>query len=306
MNKRLILIAILCGISSAYADVWDDLSQAAQVAYTAPLNGEYVRQTQRGADSFDIYRMRDNQTLTERRVAKNGKAYEIVKERDKIAFYAARAEDLQYADLDESHRFPAVLPFYVGELNGTYEASYQGEGRIAGRTCHIVRLTPNDDNRYTQELCLDDTDNLPLSRIYLTNNTIIRADLFATLDRETLPQASELTPTRGFNYSFTRTYNTDFARLGENDTFIQALPTGFRVAGYEQNAQGSHYLITDGLAYITLFVLPKDRQNPPINISHNGVMSSANTQTSKHLLTAIGDLPQDGLKRWLDSVEIAE
>ena len=307
MNMRLILLSLLCCASSVYADIWGDLSQAAQVAYTAPLNGEYVRQTQTGIDSFEIYRLRDKNTLTERRVAKNGKAYEILRERDKISFYAANAQDLKAADTDESNRFPAVLPFFVQYLSESYEASYQGDGRIAGRTCHIVRLTPKDDNRYTQELCLDDTDNLPLSRIYLHNDIIVRADLFAALDRETLPVAAELTPTRGFNYTIERTLNEDFARLGENDTFIQSLPAGFRVAGYEQGTLGGYYLITDGLANITLFVEPVDNAHHQLpNIAKNGVFSAAARQSKKHHFTAIGDLPQDGLKRWLDSVEFAD
>ena len=307
MNMRLILLSLFCCASAAYADVWGDISQAAQVAYTANLNGEYVRQTQTGVDSFDIYRLRDSQTLTERRVAKNGKAYEILRMRDKISFYAATAQDLKAADIDESNRFPAVLPFSVQYLSESYQASYQGEGRIAGRACHIVRLTPYDDNRYTQELCLDDADNLPLSRIYLHNDTIVRADLFAALDRETQPVAAELTPTRGLNYSMERTLNEDFARLGENDTFIQSLPAGFRVAGFEQGTLGGYYLITDGLANITLFVEPADNAPHQLpNIAKNGVRSIASRHSKKHHLTAIGDLPQDGLKRWLESIEFAD
>lgn len=304
MSKRLILLSLLCGMSSAYADVWDDLARASQEAYTALFRGEYVRQTQKSIDSFDIYRLRDQNTFSERRVAKNGKAYEIIRERDKISFYATRAEDLQYADTDESHRFPAVLPFHVRQLADSYEASYQGDGRIAGRECHIVRLTPYDGNRYTQEFCLDDADHFPLSRIYLHNDTIVRADLFAALDRETLPAAAEVTPTRGLNYSFTRHLNEDFARLGNNDTLIQSLPTGFRIAGYEENTQGGYYLITDGLVYITLFVEPAlDAPYQP-QIRKNGVFSVATVQTEKYHLTAIGDLPQDGLKRWLESIRL--
>ncbi|MBP5790267.1 MAG: hypothetical protein J6W29_08560 [Neisseriaceae bacterium] len=304
MNIRLILLPFLCGISSVYADAWDDLSQAAQVAYTANLNGEYVRQSKQGTDSFDIYRLRSDSDFTERRVAKQGRAFEIIRNREKIVYYAANADDLKYANTDESNRFPAVLPYHAYRLRESYTASYQGEGRVTGRDCHIVRLTPLDDNRYTQEFCLDNTDNLPLSRVYLWNNAALRADLFAALDRESLPQAEELTSSRGLNYTFTRQRDEDFSRLGENDLFIQNLPAGFRVAGYEQNTQGGFYLITDGLVHITLFVeFANKPQNHP---NKNGIISVAVVNGKKYRYTAIGDLPPDGLARWLNSVEFAE
>lgn len=305
MNIRPLLLISLIFATSASAEVWDKLAQAAKTAYTANFKGEYVRQTKNGIETFNIYRQRDKQTLNERRIATNGKPYEIIRNRNQVAFYATDAQGLKRAGTDESNRFPAILPWHISQLGENYEATAQGNGRIAGRTCHIVRLTPYDGNRYIQELCLDDVDNLPLSRTYIHNNTVVRADLFSAIDRENIASTAELTPSSALPVKLVRKFDENAIQATFDDDLITIVPQGYAIVGKKRTQNRFHYLFTDGLTYIILFIDPVDEYSDTANmLPTDSILSSVSINIDQRRLTAIGDLPKDGLNQWLNNISL--
>ncbi|MBR0129134.1 MAG: MucB/RseB C-terminal domain-containing protein, partial [Neisseriaceae bacterium] len=199
----------------------------------------------------------------------------------------------------------AILPWHISQLSESYEATSHGAGRVAGRNCHIVRLTPYDGNRYTQELCLDDTDNLPLSRTYIHHNSVVRADLFSAIDREHTPQAQELLPSNALTYKVVRKFDERFAWAAQDDDFINSVLSGYTITGKERTPYGYYYLFTDGLTHIVLFIDPADEHSDAVSIvPTDGVLSSASIKVDTYRLTAVGDLPPNGLNQWLNSVSL--
>ncbi len=303
------------GVGLAHADTWSDLTAAARAGQTLNVEGQYVRQTGSSLSAFTVYRLRQGHNIVERRIAADGTPRELIKNRNSVHFYTVNPRGLLQAKMDSIRFFPAVLPLDTQVLKNSYIASEDAEGRIAGRNCRWVWLIPNDTNRYTQGFCLDNQSHLPLTQVYKSGGRTTEISSFAHVSlnnpdaayikpdgRLTVTDALQLPPELNRNHLKNNTIQ---------DTYISDLPAGFFILSSQDmrsspNGGGRHYVIGDGLVYISLFVEPAD---PSVRMTSrtgtvSGALSMATAVSGNFKITAIGDLPPRGLRNLVQNIQI--
>lgn len=303
------------------AQEWEELRIASWSERNLSLQGQYVRQVQHGFSSYNIYRLYDNKkTMIDRRVALNGIPREIIKTPERISFYSINSQGVTQAHMDSVFRFLDMLPADVKILQNAYTVSRKSDDWIAGKECHWVLLSPKDNNRYSQGFCLSpESGYLPLAQIYKKGQNTVELNLFTTL-KFTEPEDKLIKPSNSLivNDSFDLPPEPTINHLVNqkiNDDYIRGLPESFFILSSKeislrQNSPNTrHYVISDGLAHISLFI-----ENSSVNKElslHDGIINGALSivsvsKQSGIKLTAVGDLPPNGLRHLINHVQIRE
>lgn len=312
----LLSCAVFCSAAYAAEDgAWEELARAAQAAQQQNFSGQFVRQSSSDMTSFTVYRLRGGGKLAEWRIADDGTPRETLKTRDSIHFYTASERALAQAKFENINVFPAVLPADIKVLKGSYRPVAGGEGRIAGTPCSWISLEPVSPNRYTQKFCLEKTTHLPLAQIYLdqaglrtevnyfTRISLQRPDIAVQPDeslhvRESLklpPQPSRRHAGKEIRDRFIDRLPEHFFILSDTDTSAPRNP----------ELPARHYVISDGLVQISLFIEnAQDGLRPERYKTIRGALSIAQRHSGTLVLTAVGDMPPADLSRLLAQISI--
>lgn len=139
-----------------------------------------------------------------------------------------------------------VAPVELLGAAGHYRLSVLGEDRVAGYPTTVVEARPTDASRYGYRLWIERDSGLLLrSALAATDGNTIEQLVFTTLELgpeaadapapEAEPPAAELPGPR----------------------FTQPLPAGFRLVAVQPEQNGRrHYVYSDGLANVSLYVEP--------------------------------------------------
>ncbi|MBR6026181.1 MAG: MucB/RseB C-terminal domain-containing protein [Neisseriaceae bacterium] len=311
-----------CTIVNAADDTqeWEELRIASWSERNLSLQGQYIRQVQHGFSSYNIYRLYDKKIMIDRRVALNGIPREIIKTPERISFYSINSKGVTQAHMDSVFRFLDMLPADINVLQNSYTVSRKSDDWIAGKECHWILLSPKDNNRYTQGFCLSpESGYLPLAQIYKKGQNTVELNLFTTLkfaepEDKLIKPSNSLTIHDSLNLPPEPTMN-HIVNKKINDNYIKSLPESFFILSSKDivlqsdNANTRHYVISDGLVHISLFV-ENNSQNKELLLQGgtiNGALSIASISKENGIkLTAVGDLPPNGLRNLINHVKIKE
>jgi len=206
--------------------------------------------------------------------------------------------------------FPRVFADRDGSttLEKFYDIAELPAKRVAGRTSHVLKLTPKDDLRYEYRLYLDRATKLLLkSEVLAANGDVLENVGFKeiTFDSSTKETLSLVQPGPGW-----RTSKTEVRPLTEEEA-VYDLPDiafGFKKTDTVCRTKGSNELIhqtiySDGLSTVSIFVQQQrpNQSMPQVPMSHGAVMSKSEAQGS-HLVTVLGEVPEKTLNLFLKSV----
>lgn len=180
--------------------------------------------------------------------------------------------------------------------------------RVAGRTSHVLKLTPKDDLRYQYRLYLDRSTKLLLkSEVYAPNGEVLENVGFKEINFEpTIKESLSLVkPGPGW-----RTSKTEIRPLTEEEA-VYDLPDiafGFKKTDTVCRTKGGteeiHQTIySDGLSTVSIFIQQQrpSQSMPQVPMSHGAVMSKSEAQGA-HLVTVLGEVPEKTLDLFLKSV----
>ncbi|MCZ4336214.1 MucB/RseB C-terminal domain-containing protein [Shewanella colwelliana] len=237
----------------------------------------------------------------------NGPPKNAVRVGDTVTFI----EHDQPAYSVQANRIQGVLPpAFAGDIS-VLEAGYQfvlgGRSRLAGRPSQLVRIIPNDENRYGYQVWLDMDTYLPL-----------RYDML-NLDKQLLEQilVVELIVLEDAPAILHEAYKQDWPAImaqptrekGDNWQF-KWLPQGFKILVKDNHRLiGSHesveYIaLSDGLANISVYVARAgDTAMPEELMTRNG-LSLATERVGNAEVVAVGKVPAETLTRIAKSITI--
>lgn len=188
--------------------------------------------------------------------------------------------------------FPDLLPEDAAVLTNWYSVSLGGVARVGGQDCREVMLIPKDQYRWGYVLCADLDTNLPLRSVMVNEkgqplmqhafvNIQQGLNSRAPVEAAVVADANDLKP----------------VEVGA--VTVRHLPPGFtRVAATRRtlpNRAGEveHWVFSDGLAHISLFVEPAPPRRS-ISIkgeSPRGMLNLLSRKVGDRQVTVLGEAP---------------
>lgn len=189
-----------------------------------------------------------------------------------------------------SRHFPDLLPINATSLPNWYSVRVGEMARVAGLDCRLIDLIPKDAYRWGYRLCAEKNSYLPLKAMMLNSQgqamvqstfAEIKLGKAPMLDDAPLPPVPEAAKP------------VQSAHIG-----IKSLPPGYsRVAAYRRhiaNRSGEieHWVFSDGLTYISLFLEPSPQPVEAIKgQSNHGMVNLLTRQVGNFRATVLGDAP---------------
>ena len=269
------------------------------------FSGKYILYAGSNSESFNIHHAWINKKNYTSKIATSGSERQVLYKNREIVFYAKNQQGATAAGLDGLRTFPFVLPRNPERiLAATYSIQKKGSQRIAKRVCDEMVLQPRTPNRFTQVLCLDQKTGLALKQvIFLQESQPLETQVFSELVYRKLG-ISSFNSVRGLKRWTKRTERNLVARELKN-TQLAGLPEGFSIVAVKNNHKDArHFVLTDGLIQVSLFLEPNNKREAPISKAYyiDGALAFAIEQNNQYRISAIGFMPPSGLKELVLSV----
>lgn len=252
------LLLLLMPFSPAYAEsknwldsgrewvqqLWrNDAQQWLERIDTAVLNHNYkgVIVLAQGAavESFSVNHQMNNGVETLRLRTLSGQARELVKQGGKFQT-DAQAKQGRFSTVSAAEQ-TIFSQFSHAADNKWYKASLAEKSRVAERSAQVVDIKAQDNLRYSHRLWLDEETGLPLRVLTLDERgNIIEQVVFTQISIS--PAAQQSKPSRS-------------AGLKALDNPYKDVK-GFKLVAKENRGGSKHYLYSDGLSSVSLYVEP--------------------------------------------------
>ncbi len=210
-----------------------------------------------------------------------------------------------------SRHFPDLLPPDAGRMAAWYDVRLGGIERVAGLDCQSLTLEPKDQYRWGHILCVDKDSNLPLKAVLIDHRgrplmqysfaelqiAKATASVSAAAPRTRLATARAVPP---------EPPNTIVSSAVE----VKQLPPGFsRVIAVKRplakpGIDVEHWVFSDGLTHISLFVEPLARDNVSLKgASQRGMTNLRTLRVGQSQVTVVGDAPPAAVDLITSSIE---
>lgn len=286
--------------SLACADEWQEIERAAHAIHADSFQGNRIRHTQQGTSIYALSRIRENKKILDYAISLDGNARAIIRHRDRLDFYASSQNDLLRLKAEYKLFFPDILPNDIRTLKNFYFLHTKNVDRIAGKECRWVWLVPYDVWRYMQGFCLATHNTMPLAHIIKrSDGKIVQNDAFIRIDFRK-PNQQEMRIPSNLPFKESQKLGNENTQKNNANTRI-TIPDGFILKAH--NPQKKQYILTDGLVNISIFL--EDSAKPQKEKAHalKGALSMAQITRNKTKITALGDMPPDGLLRLVRHLE---
>ncbi|HSH90857.1 MAG TPA: MucB/RseB C-terminal domain-containing protein [Ramlibacter sp.] len=210
--------------------------------------------------------------------------------------------------------FPNLLKANESSIPEFYSAKRVGGDRVAGFFADVIQLVPKDNLRFGYRIWSERRSGLVMKLQTLdADGSVLEQAAFSELQLDAPVRIDKLNQmmgaTEGWRVEKAEAMKTTAAAEGWQ---LRAAVAGFkpiscykRPAGASPVAEGAmHWIFSDGLAAVSLFVEAYDRQRH----AQEGLFSSGATQTLTRRmqdwwLTAVGEVPPQTLKAFAQSLE---
>lgn len=199
-----------------------------------------------------------------------------------------------------SRHFPDLLPPDAGRLVSWYDVRLGDMERVAGLDCRSVILEPKDAYRWGHLLCVDKESNLPL-KITLIDGQGRPLMQYAFAEVQIAPATSTAGMPSSFRPPMPRAQGTVREApkaIVSGAIDVKQLPPGFtRDIAVKRplsstGAEVEHWVFSDGLTHISMFVEPLARDNVNLRgASQRGMTNLRTLRVGQSQVTVVGDAP---------------
>lgn len=318
MRHALVLLA-LGGLLAvpAYADPHADavawLQNMAAAAKKLNYTGTFIYQNGGSSETSRITHFVDAGGEHEKLEVLDGSPREVVRNNDEVRCFLPDDKVIIVEKRGQVKAFPALLPKSVSSLGDYYLIRKGDASRIAGFDSQLIVLEPKDNFRYGHQLWADMSSGLIVkARTVNERNETIEQFAFTQLQIGGPIDREALKPKFGKEGKAWRILNSRASQslsAGNEWLFKAALPGFSKTAGMKRqtsrgsSAETTHFVFTDGLASISVFVEPLGDQkveNATFSVGSTNVYKRV---TGKHLLTVLGEVPAISLVHLGDGME---
>ena len=290
------------------------LERMVSAAHKLSYSGTFVFQNAALSETSRIVHRVDAGRERERIEVLDGSAREVIRSNDEVKCYLPDSHTLIIEKRSQQRSFPALSQIALASLGEYYIVRTGPTGRVADRETQVIMLDPKDELRYGRQYWADVRSGLLLKSALLNERgEAIESFAFTQLliggniPAEALQSryAAEGGNWTVRNVQATRSRAEDAAWL-----FKVQLPgftkrAGMLRAARDDQPESMHFLFSDGLATISVFIESLGG-NPPYNDVGMLAMGATNVYRrilGDYLLVLMGEVPQATLKRFGDGIE---
>lgn len=297
------LVAGLAGLMLLAAEVRADsaldwLNRAAGAAKQQNYSGVYVYQQGEHVEVLRVLHRIDASGEQEKVEVLDGAPRQFLRINSDVYCHLQDGKSVRLERNTTRRFFPALLPVQPAGLLDHYEARLGGSERVAGRPCQVLTLTPRDGYRHAYHLWLDKQTGLPLkARTLNSQGSVVSMFVFSEVQIGKAPdsqlfrndlagkriqQASLDTPA---DVAWNVTPPPGYVKVQQA---MRPLPG--------KKAPVTHFIFSDGLAVLSLFIEPVDSQAQRLRgLSAEGAIGAYAREVDGFSVTTMGEVPSMAL-----------
>ena len=206
----------------------------------------------------------------------------------------------------------AKVPQSVESMKEVYSLDVGAMKKVAMRNCQVMIARPKDKMRYLQKYCLDQQTGLPLDYSLIDNNhkTVERftfTDVKITEPHSEVLAQADLTGVSSPPQTLIAGHSYD-----SGNWTITTLPKGFsfgklprsQEAEVNKGADTEHFMLTDGLSSVSIFISPITTAQPKVAASINsGALNVLTSQKNSHRITLVGEIPRSTMQSIFENLK---
>jgi sigma-E factor negative regulatory protein RseB len=314
---RLLFLGGICLLppllAHAQADAMQWLQRAGQAAKRLSYTGTFVYQSGKVTETSRITHLVDAAGEAERLEVLDGSPREVVRINDEVQCFLPEKRTLIVERRPGGRGFPALLPAsFGGGIGDYYVVKKAGAARVAGLDTQSISIEPRDELRYGHQWWVDTQSGLLVkaSRIGeggepLETFAFTELRIGGPIDREAVKPAARM---KTHDWRVQQPVISE-SRADDGAWNFRGVPAGFRkVSGMKRQARadapaGMHWVFSDGLAAVSVFVDPAGDAPAETGFSTMGALNVYKRLLGEHLVVVMGDVPRATLKRLGDGVE---
>lgn len=211
-----------------------------------------------------------------------------------------------------AYKFPHLLKHYDLNVSQNYKLITEDEtSRVAGRDCELIKLHPNDNNRYGYALCIDGKTGLLLqTQTINSNKDVVDQLMFVNLSLGKEAANFSTDPSWDISKWDVTELNLLSVDLHSQGWRIQ-YPVGFEVVTQisrqiSTDKQVSQLVLSDGLAAISVFVEPFNKAKHTVNMQgglNKGYINLYRKRVSDFWVTILGQVPAQTVRSIGEKIE---
>jgi sigma-E factor negative regulatory protein RseB len=264
--------------------------------------------------SARIWHACEGDLQVERVESLTGAPRSVFRRNDEVVTFLPESRVVRAEKREQAGLFPNLLKATDSSIAQFYEARPLGSDRVAGFEADVVQLVPKDKLRFGYRIWSEKKSGLVVKlQTVDAQDKVLEQVAFSELQLDAPVRAANLnqmmSATEGWRVEKPDTAKTTAEAEGWH---LKSPVAGFQpVNCYKRPgaSQGAHegtmqWVFSDGLAAVSLFLEPYDRQRH----AHEGLFASGATQTLTRRiddwwLTAVGEVPQQTLNAFAQSLE---
>ncbi|CAG0927009.1 MAG: Sigma factor AlgU regulatory protein MucB [Rhodocyclaceae bacterium] len=318
MMRGLMLIGLAGALAApAHGDQHGDalawLQKMAAAAQGLNYTGTFTYQSGGSSETSRITHIVDASGEQERLEVLDGSPREVVRRNEEVRCFLPDEKVVIIERRGEHKAFPALLPASVSNLDEHYRLRKGETARVAGFDSQLIILEPKDALRYGHQIWADLNTGLILkARMVSEGNETIEQFAFSQLQINGVIDPGSLRSRFDTEGRAWRIHNARAAQrlsVGGDWLFKAQLPGFRKSAGMRRgNVSGgigetTHFVFTDGLASISVFIEPLGDRKAAQSTYSVGAINVYERVAGKHRLTVLGEVPMASLKRLGDGIE---
>jgi len=238
----------------------------------------------------------------ERLTSLNGAPREVIRDQSSVTCVMPESHQVSVDQRPLSRKFLAQLPEDLRQLDAHYRFRHLGKGRVAGRNARVVAIIPKDGLRYGYRFFVDEQSGLPLkSDLMNEQGKAVEQAMFTQLEVGVADIGEEQIDILHTHKRKIRTESHGIKTalpLNEGDWNFQNLPDGFtlsmrnRLPDPDSDGMVEQYVLSDGLASLSVFVEKGDQEEALNGVSRLGSINAWGGELEGYQVTVVGEVPE--------------
>ena len=306
--------AVLASAQGTERGINDGLMRMQEASRARSYVGTFVVSSGAGAmSSARIWHVANGGQQVERVEVLTGAPRSTFRRNDEVLTFLPEHRLVRAERRDSLGVFPNLLKSTDVSIPDFYAAKRVGADRVAGFDADVVQLAPKDAMRFGYRVWTEKRSGLVMKLQTLdADGNVLEQAAFSELQLDTPVRAEKLAqmmqPPAGWRVERADAVKTSAAAEGWS---LRSAVAGFKPMNCYKRQQpggagdgGIQWIFSDGLASVSLFVEPYDRQRH----AQEGLFAAGATQTLTRRvddwwLTAVGEVPPQTLKAFAQNLE---
>lgn len=289
------------------------LHKAMQATVRLNYSGVFVYRHGSVAETSRITHFLDGGKEYEHLEVLDGSPREVVREGEEVTCYLPESRTVFIEKRAERGGFPAILPVSLHSLEENYSIASGQPARVAGFETQSIILEPRDGYRYGHQFWIDKNSGMLLKATLSDGrHELLESFVFTELKLGIAPDHARIRVKlkTSEDWHVHHVAARDSGRVEEgNWVFRNTLPGFRRTAGMRRQVrlnapEGLHFVFSDGLSAISVFIEPNTGNKSDKQVVNMGSINAYRRIVGAYQVLVMGDVPAAAVLRLAEGIEL--